>query len=99
MTDMRTKATQSVAEILEGLKRDAVQAVKHLLKDRRLEAMPVDAAIRLSWMDEDGRACGGNIAKVSLDGDVCVSKYRTRTCPACWMKGNSCPAATSGLHS
>lgn len=73
MTDMRTKATQSVAEILDGLKRDAVQAVKHLLEDRRLEAMPVDAAIRLGWMDEDGQAYGGNITKVSLDGErLCV---------------------------
>lgn len=31
--------------------------------------MPVDAAIRLGWMDEDGQSYGGNITKVSLDGE------------------------------
>lgn len=45
--DMRTTATQSVAEILDGLKRNAVQTVKHLLEDRRLEAISVD---RIVWL-------------------------------------------------
>lgn len=71
--DMRTTATQSVAEILDGLKRNAVQAVKRLLKERMQEAMPVSGTIRLGWTDKDGQVCGGNITKVSLDGErLCV---------------------------
>lgn len=69
MMNMRTMGTQSVAEILDGLKQNAVQAVKRLLMDRRMEAISVNGTVRLSWMDKKGRSYNGGITKVSLDGE------------------------------
>lgn len=73
MISMRTTATQSVAEILDGLKQSAVQAGKQIIKNKRLKTMPIDGTNRLGWTDKDGQIYNGNIRKVSLDGEcLCV---------------------------
>ena len=73
MVAKTSAAVQSVAEILDGLKQNALSAVKHLLKEERLETMPVDRTVRLGWTDKEGQAHDGNITKVCLDGDrLCI---------------------------
>ncbi len=73
MINKRTIATQSVAEILDGLKQSAVQAVKQIMKNKRLKTMPIDRTIWLGWTDKDGQIYGGNIRKASFDGErLCV---------------------------
>ncbi len=65
----RTSTSQSIGAILDGMKRNALQAVRQTMQESRLRSMPLGGDVRMNWTDEDGRTRCGTVTRLSLDGE------------------------------
>lgn len=65
----RASTPQSIGAILDGMKRNALQAVRQTMQENQLQSMPMDANVRMGWTDKDGRTRCGTVTGLSLDGE------------------------------
>lgn len=65
----RTSTPQSIGAILDGMKRNALQAVRQTMQENRLQSVPIDVDVRIGWTDKDGRTHCGTVTGLSLDGE------------------------------
>lgn len=65
----RNSTPQSIGAILEGMKRNALQAVRQTMQENRLQSVPMDVDVGMGWTDKDGRTHCGMVTGLSLDGE------------------------------
>ena len=66
----RISTPQSIGTILDGMKRNALQAVKKTMQENRLQSVPLGGNVRIGgWTDKDGRIRSGAVIGLSLDGE------------------------------
>lgn len=63
----RISTPQSIGAILDGMKRNALQAIRQTMQESRLQSVPLD--VRIGWVDKDGRTRCGAVTGLSLDGE------------------------------
>ena len=63
----RTSTPQSIGTVLDGMKRNALQAVRQTMQENRLQSLPMDVEVRMSWTDEEGRTRCGTVTRLSHD--------------------------------
>lgn len=65
----RTSMPQSIGTVLDGMKRNALQAVRQTMQENRLQSVPMGIDVRMGWTDEDGRTRSGTLTGLSFDGE------------------------------
>lgn len=65
----RTSMPQSIGTVLDGMKRNALQAVRQTMQENRLQSVPMGIDVRMGWTDEDGRTRCGTVTGLNLDGE------------------------------
>ena len=65
----RTSVPQSIGTILDGMKRNALQAVRQTMQQTRLQSVPMGVDVRIGWTDENGRTRCGMVTGLSLEGE------------------------------
>ena len=77
----RISTPQSIGAILDGMKRNALQAVRQTMQENRLQSVPMDVDVGLVWMDKDGRNHCGTVTGLSLDGERLKVQVADRSMP------------------
>lgn len=77
----RTSTPQSIGTVLDGMKRNALQAVRQTMQENRLRSMPLGGDVRMSWTDEDGRTRCGTVTRLSHDGERLQVQVSDRSLP------------------
>ena len=65
----KTSTPQSIGAILDGMKRNAMQAVRQTMQENQLQSVPMDIDVRMGWTDKDGHTRCGTVTGLSLDGE------------------------------
>ena len=65
----RASTPQSIGVILDGMKRNALQALRQTMQENRLQSVPMDIDVRMGWTDKDGRIRSGKVTGLTLDGE------------------------------
>lgn len=65
----RNSMPQSIGTILDGMKRNALQAVRQTMQDNRLQSVPMDVDVGMGWTDKDGGTHCGTVTGLRLDGE------------------------------
>lgn len=65
----KTSTPQSIGAILDGMKRNALQAVRQTMQEGQLQSVPLGGDVRMVWTDKDGQTRGGTATGLSLDGE------------------------------
>ena len=60
---------QSIGTVLDGMKRNALQAVRQTMQENRLQSVPMGIDVRMGWTDEDGRTRSRTLTGLSFDGE------------------------------
>ena len=77
----RTSMPQSIGTVLDGMKRNALQAVRQTMQENRLQSAPMGIDVRMGWTDEDGRTRCGTVTGLSLDGERLKVQVRDHSLP------------------
>ncbi len=77
----RISTPQSIGTILDGMKRNALQAVKKTMQENRLQSVPMDVDVGMVWMDKDGRNRCGTVTGLSIDGGQLKVQLADRSLP------------------
>ncbi len=77
----RNSTPQSVGAILDGMKRNALQAVRQTMQENRLQSVPMDVDVGMGWTDKDGRTHCGTVTGLSLDGKQLKVRLADRSLP------------------
>lgn len=65
----RTSTPQSIGAVLDGMKRNALQAIRQTMQEGQLQSMPIGIDVRMGWTDENGLTRCGTVTELSLDGE------------------------------
>ena len=65
----RASTPQSIGVILDGMKRNALQALRQTMQENRLQSVPMDVDVRMGWTDKDGRNRSGTVTGLTLEGE------------------------------
>ena len=65
----RASTLQSIGVILDGMKRNALQALGQTMQENRLQSVPMDVDVRMGWMDKDGSTRCGTVTGLTLEGE------------------------------
>lgn len=77
----RTSMPQSIGTILDGMKRNVLQAVRQTMQENRLQSVPMDVDVRMGWTDENGRTRCGTVTGLSLEGEQLKVQLADRSMP------------------
>lgn len=77
----RISTPQSIGTILDGMKHNALQAVKKTMQENRLQSVPMDVDVGMVWMDKDGHTHCGTVTGLSLDGERLKVQVAVRSMP------------------
>ena len=77
----RTSMPQSIGTVLDGMKRNALQAVRQTMQENRLQSVPLGIDVRMGWTDEDGRTRCGTVTGLNLDGERLKVQVRDHSQP------------------
>ena len=77
----RTSMPQSIGTVLDGMKRNALQAVRQTMQENRLQSVPMGIDVRMGWTDEDGRTRCGTETGLNLDGERLKVQVRDHSLP------------------
>ena len=77
----RTSMPQSIGTVLDGMKRNALQAVRQTMQENRLQSAPMGIDVRMGWTDEDGRTRCGTVTGLNLDGERLKVQVRDHSLP------------------
>ena len=77
----RTSMPQSIGTILDGMKRNALQAVRQTMQENRLQSVPMGVDVRMGWTDENGRTRCGTVTGLSLEGEQLKVQLAGRSMP------------------
>ena len=77
----RTSTPQSVGTILDGMKHNALQAVRQTMQENRLQSVPMDVDVGMGWTDKDGRTHSGTVTGLILDGERLKVQVRDNSLP------------------
>ena len=77
----RISTPQSIGTILDGMKRNALQADRQTMQENRLQSVPMDVDVGKGWTDKDGRTHCGTVTGLSLDGEQLKVKLADRSLP------------------
>lgn len=75
----RTSTPQSIGAILDGMKRNALQAVRQTVQESRQHSVPLDGDVRMGWTDKDGCTRCGTVTGLNLDGERLKVQVADRT--------------------
>lgn len=64
----KTSTPQSIGVILDGMKHNALQAVRQTMQEGQLQSVSLGGDVRMVWTDKDGQTRGGTATGLSLDG-------------------------------
>ena len=65
----RAFTPQSIGVILDGMKRNALQALRQTMQENRLQSVPMGIDVRMGWTDENGRTRCGTVTGLTLEGE------------------------------
>ena len=65
----RASTPQSIGVILDGMKRNALQALRQTMQENRLQSVPMDVDVRMGWTDKDGRNRSGTVTGLTIEGE------------------------------
>ncbi len=65
----RTSTPQSIGTVLDGMKRNALQAVRQTMQENQPQSLPMDVEVRMSWTGEEGRTRCGPVTRLSHEGE------------------------------
>lgn len=77
----RTSKPQSIGVILDGMKHNALQAVRQTVQESRQHSVPLDGDVHMGWTDKDGRTRSETVTGLSLDGERLKVQIADRTLP------------------
>ena len=77
----RTSMPQSIGTVLDGMKRNALQAVRQTMQENRLQSVPMGIDVRMGWTDEDGCTRCGTVTGLNLDGERLKVQVRDHSLP------------------
>lgn len=77
----RTSMPQSIGTVLDGMKRNALQAVRQTMQENRLQSVPLGGNVCIGWTDKNGRTCCGTVSGLSLDGEQLKVQLADRSLP------------------
>ena len=65
----RASTPQSIGVILDGMKRNALKALRQTMQENRLQSVPMGIDVRMGWTDENGRTRCGTVTGLTLEGE------------------------------
>ena len=77
----RTSMPQSIGAILDGMKHNALQAVRQTVQESQQYSVPLDGDVHMGWTDKDGRTRSETVTGLSLDGERLKVQVADRTLP------------------
>ena len=77
----RTSMPQSIGAILDGMKHNALQAVRQTVQESQQYSVPLDGDVHMGWTDKDGRTRSETGTGLSLDGERLKVQVADRTLP------------------
>ena len=72
---------QSIRAILDGMKHNALQAVRQTVQESQQYSVPLDGDVHMGWTDKDGRTRSETVTGLSLDGERLKVQVADRTLP------------------